>query len=108
MSDAKRHHEVVSASDTLLIRRQTLLPGEATHWHRDVCRRFSVVVRGDRLKLEFRDGSAPIEIRTYPGEAGWDDPEPRLHRAVNVGATVLEEVVAFHLDRPGIDPQPGE
>ena len=108
MSEPNRQHEVISASDTLLIRRQTLLPGEATHWHRDVCRRFSVVVRGDRLEIEYRDGGAPLQLRTYPGEAAWDEPEPRVHRAINVGSVVFEEVVAFQLDQPGIDPQPGE
>jgi hypothetical protein len=42
-----------------------------------------------------------------PGEAGWDAPEPRLHRAVNVGSGTFEEVVSFYRDPAGIDPQPG-
>ena len=108
MNAPERHFEVVSARDSLLIRRQTLLPGEATPWHSDACRRFSVVVRGDRLTLEYRDGGAPVELRTHPGEAGWDEPEPRVHRAINTGTSVFEEVVTFYLDRSGMDPQPGE
>jgi len=62
-------------------------------------------VRGDRLTLEYRDG-ASVELHTYAGEAGWDDPEPRVHRAVNTGTSVFEEVVTFYLDRPGAEPQP--
>ena len=103
-----RTQSVITASDALVIRRQTLLPGEATPWHRDACRRFSVVVRGDRLTIEYRDGAASEEIATYPGESDWAEPEPRLHRAVNTGSTVFEEVVTFYLGQPGIDPQPGE
>jgi len=38
--------------------------------------------------------------------ADWDDPDPRVHRAANTGATPYEEVVTFFLPRPGMDPQP--
>ena len=38
--------------------------------------------------------------------ADWDEPESRVHRAVNVGLTPYEEVVTFFLEAPGADPQP--
>lgn len=37
--------EPISHSDALVIRRVILAPGEATPWHTDPCRRFTVVVR---------------------------------------------------------------
>jgi hypothetical protein len=97
--------ETISEDDQMVIRRSVLEPGEATHWHIDPCRRFSVVVRGEKLAIEYRDGERE-EIVTWPGEAGWNEPEPRLHRAVNTGATTFEEVVTFYLPRRGADPQP--
>ena len=42
----------------------------------------------------------------HPGLADWDEPESRVHRGVNAGATPYEEVVTFFLDRPGAEPQP--
>jgi len=35
-------------------------------------------------------------------------PGNRVHRAVNVGKEVFEEVVTFFLDRPDARPQPAE
>lgn len=98
--------ELVSRDQRLLVRRLTLLPGQATPWHRDACRRLSVVVRGDRLTIEFRDGTDPIAVELAPGLAGWDDPEPRVHRAVNTGSTTFEEVTTFLLAPDLQDPQP--
>lgn len=97
--------ELISREPGLVIRRSTLEPGEATPWHTDPCRRFSVVVRGEKLAIEYRDGERE-EIATWPGEAGWNEPEPRVHRAVNVGGTTFEEVVTFYLDVAEADPQP--
>jgi len=99
-------HETLTDRPDLLIRRQTLEPGEATAWHIDACNRFSVVVRGERLRVEFRQGGDGIEVPAYPGLAGWDAPEPRVHRAVNIGATVFEEIVTYYRDPPGCDVQP--
>lgn len=100
------HVELITRRDDVSIRRLVLEPGEATPWHIDRCRRFSVVVRGTALTIEFREPAERVEIDVYPGLAGWDDPEPRVHRAVNTGSTPYEEVVTFYLDAPGIDPQP--
>jgi hypothetical protein len=98
--------ETITRRDDLLIRRLVLQPGEATVWHADACRRFSVVVQGERLRIEFQDGGDALEVAVHPGLADWDEPNPRVHRAVNVGAIRYEEVVTFFLDAPGSDPQP--
>ncbi|HLV68511.1 MAG TPA: hypothetical protein VKY73_21995 [Polyangiaceae bacterium] len=89
-----------------VVRRLVLAPGEATPWHTDACRRFTVVVRGEHLSIEFLGSDERIAVPVHPGLTGWDDPEPRVHRAVNVGTTPYEEVVLFFRDAPGRDPQP--
>jgi hypothetical protein len=98
--------ELITRRDDLLIRRLVLEPGEAMAWHTDSCRRFSVVVRGERLRIEFRDTGEAVAVPVHAGQADWDEPESRVHRAVNVGATAYEEVVSFFLPSPGADPQP--
>lgn len=98
--------EVITRRDELLIRRMVLEPGEAIPWHTDKCHRFTVVVRGDQLRIEFRDNSASVAVAVYPGLADWDAPEERVHRGINAGSEPYEEVVVFFLDPPRIDPQP--
>jgi len=98
--------ELITERDDLVIRRLALEPGEAMWWHRDRCRRFTVVVTGDALAIEFRDTGERLAVAVHAGLAEWDEPEPRVHRAVNTGATRYEEVVTFFLDAPRIDPQP--
>ncbi len=98
--------EVITQRDDLLIRRQTLEPGEALPWHVDLCHRFTVVVRGEQLGIEFRETGEIASIPVHPGMADWDAPEPRVHRGINAGSTTYEEVVMFFLDAPGMDPQP--
>ena len=98
--------ETITQRDDLVIRRQILEPGEATDWHVDACHRFSVVVRGNGLAIEYRDTQGRHAVPIHPGIADWDAPEPRVHRAINVGTETFEEVVTFYLDRPGMDAQP--
>ena len=98
--------EVITRRDDLLIRRARLAPGEATPWHVDLTHRFTVVVTGDRLAIEYRDAGAAEAFAVHPGLADWDPPEPRVHRAVNVGAETFEEVVMFFLPDGVSDPQP--
>jgi hypothetical protein len=98
--------EVITDRPDLLIRRQSLAAGAATAWHTDTCHRFSVVVRGTRLRIEFRDGGDPVEMAATAGLACWDAPEPRVHRAVNVGPTPFEEIVTYYRRPPGCDVQP--
>ncbi len=98
--------DTISERDDLTIRRLVLAPGEATLWHVDRCHRFTVVVRGERLRIEYLDEGSGVETDVHPGLADWDAPEARTHRAVNLGATPYEEVVLFFRDPAGIDPQP--
>ena len=98
--------EVITRRDDLLIRRQILEPGEALPWHVDLCHRFSVVVRGERLHIEFRETGEIVTVEVHPGTADWDAPESRVHREINAGTTTYEEVVTFYLPSSGIDPQP--
>ena len=98
--------ETITDTPTLLIRRMVLAPGDATPWHRDACRRFTVVVRGSRLAIEYRDAGERSEFDVPTGTADWDDPQPRAHRAINVGTGEYEEVVTFYRSAAGQEPQP--
>ncbi len=99
--------EILTQRSDIIIRRAILEPGEALPWHTDACNRFTVVVRGEKLRIEYRDGEQ-ITVDVYPGQAEWEGLEPRVHRAVNAGTTPYEEVVIFFPDPPGSDPQPEE
>ncbi len=55
--------ELITQRDDRVIRRHTLEPGEATPWHTDACRRFTVVVRGDEIR----------SMRSYPGQVDDSD-----------------------------------
>ena len=46
------------------------------------------------------------EFDVWPGMADWDEPEARVHRAINVGDRVFEEVVTFYRENGSVDPQP--
>ncbi len=98
--------ETITDNDELLIRRMTLAPGEPMYWHTDRCRRFSVVVQGEELAIEYRDGSAGQRFPVSNGLCGWDEPEQRVHRAVNVGGVAYTEIVTFYKNHAGEDPQP--
>ena len=102
------HTDVLTDTPALLIRRLCLDPGEAMYWHVDICRRFSVVVSGSLLGIEFEDSGEVIEIPVNPGLAGWDEPEQRRHRAINLGDTPYEEVVTFYRNTPSEEPQPAQ
>jgi len=100
--------EVLHHRENVLVRRQRLAPGEASPWHRDPFHRVTVVLSGDLLKIEFRDGAEAQTWKVRPGEVDWSEPSDRVHRAVNVGKGVFEEVVTFFLDHPDAIPQPEE
>jgi quercetin dioxygenase-like cupin family protein len=91
---------------TILVRRLRLEPGEAMHWHRDPFHRVTVVLAGDALAIQARDGSELARFEVTPGQVDWDEPSDRVHRGVNVGAQPYEEVTVFLLDRPDAVPQP--
>ena len=65
----------------------------------------TVVLKGDVLNIEFRDGGETQQWKVTVGEVDWIEPSDRVHRAVNVGKEVFEEVVTFFLDRPDAQPQ---
>ena len=92
---------------SILVRRLRLAPGEAMPWHRDPFHRVTVVLQGDALAIEQRDGREPHRFEVTPGQVDWDEPSDRVHRAVNVGELPYEEVTVFFLDRPDAEPQPG-
>jgi len=89
-----------------LVRRLQLAPGEAMPWHRDPYQRVSVILSGDALAIEYRDGRPSSHVAVTAGQVDWDQPTDRIHRAVNVGAAPYEEITIFFLDRPGVVPQP--
>ena len=91
---------------TVLVRRLRLEPGEAMPWHRDPFHRVSVVLAGEALAIEARDGTELARVEVRPGQVDWDEPSDRIHRGVNVGAQPYEEITVFLLDRPDAVPQP--
>ncbi|HET8743947.1 MAG TPA: hypothetical protein VFM41_15110 [Gaiella sp.] len=91
---------------TVVVRRLRLEPGEAMPWHRDPFHRVTVVLSGDALAIQGRDGSELERFAVTPGQVDWDEPTDRVHRGVNVGSSSYEEVTVFFLDRPDAVPQP--
>ena len=100
------NQQVLHHRGNYLVRRLHLAPGEATPWHRDPFHRLSVILSGDLVHIEFRDNGEVIPWKIAVGEVDWSEPSDRIHRAVNVGEQVFEEVVTFFLDRPDANPQP--
>lgn len=98
--------ETVGQQGNVLVRRLILEPGEATPWHVDPYHRVTVVVRGQALAIEYRDGGESERVEVAAGLADWTGPTERVHRAVNVGGATYEEVTVFFLDRPNATAQP--
>lgn len=88
------------------MRRLSLESGEAMPWHRDPFHRVTIVLRGEALAIEYRDGSETHEFDVAPGQVDWDEPTDRVHRGVNVGEQPYEEITVFFLDRPNAAAQP--
>ncbi|MCP5056121.1 MAG: hypothetical protein GY937_05270 [bacterium] len=76
--------EVITKRNDLIIRRLVLEPGESTAWHIDPCHRFSVIVRGEELSIEFPETGDRLSVSVHPGMVDWDEPEERVHRGVNL------------------------
>ena len=98
--------ETISQRTDLIVRRHVLEPGEALPWHSDLCHRFTVVVNGETLAIEYRDSKETKTIAVHPGLAEWDKPQSKIHRAINIGRVTYEEVIIFFIDKPDIEPQP--
>jgi hypothetical protein len=94
--------EITWSGDNASIRGRRPL-GIAIPYHR-----VTVVLSGDLLNIEFRDGGATQPCKITAGEVDWSEPSDRVHRAVNVGQQMFEEVVTFFLDRSDAVPQPEE
>jgi hypothetical protein len=98
--------ETITQRDDLIIRRHILEPGGALPWHTDRCHRFTVVVSGESLRIEYRDSNDVENFPVHAGLADWDEPQPRVHRGINTGSVPYEEVIMFFIDEPGMEPQP--
>ncbi len=91
---------------TTLVRRLILAPGEATLGHRDPFQRVSVMISGDALAIEYRDGGQGGRFEITMGQTDWDEPTDSVHRALNVGKQAYEEIAIFFLERPDAAPEP--
>ena len=100
--------ELVFQHGTTIVRRLRLAPGEVMPWHRDPFHRVAVVLGGDLLSIEYRDGAEILRVEITPGQVEWEEPSARVHRAVNVGERPYEQVTVFLLDRPDAVAQPTE
>lgn len=98
--------ETITRRPDLIIRRHILQPGEALPWHRDLCHRFTVVVRGEALSIEYQDSGEIESFAVYPGMTGWDEPQLKVHRGINSGSVPYEEVIIFFIEQPEMEPQP--
>ena|SRR5512138_1959198 len=98
--------ETITERADLIIRRHILEPGDALPWHVDRCHRFTVVVSGEAIRIEYRDSDKVENFAVHAGMADWDAPQPKVHRGVNVGNVPYEEVIVFFIDEPGMEPQP--
>jgi quercetin dioxygenase-like cupin family protein len=98
--------ETITERADLMIRRHILEPGETLPWHTDLCHRFTVVVSGEALSIEYRHSGEVETFPVHPGMAGWNEPQPKVHRGINAGTVPYEEVIIFFLDESGMEPQP--
>ena len=98
--------ETISQRENLIIRRHILEPGEVLPWHTDLCHRFTVIVTGDQITIEYRDTGKTETFAVQPGMADWDEPQPNVHRGINTGKVRYEEVIMFFIDHPDVEPQP--
>jgi hypothetical protein len=56
-----------------------------------------VVLGGDLLSIEYRDGGENQCIEVTPGEVDWEEPTERVHHEVNVGSQPYEQITVFLL-----------
>ncbi len=68
--------------------------------------RVSVVLKGDVLAVELRDGRPREHVKVTLGQVDWDEPSDRIHRAVNIADVPYEEITVFFLAHPDDVPQP--
>jgi quercetin dioxygenase-like cupin family protein len=100
--------EILFHQGNVMVRRLRLAPGEAMPWHSDPFQRVAVMLGGDLLSIEYRDGGESQRIQIRKGQVEWEEPSARVHRAVNIGRQLYEQVTIFLLDRPDAVAQPTE
>jgi len=81
--------EILHHRECVFVRRQVLAPGESTKWHRDPCRRISVVLKGQALAIEFGDATRTVRVAVTPGEVDWSKPSDRVRRSICSGKRML-------------------
>jgi hypothetical protein len=59
--------EVLHRNERAIVRRLILAPGEATRWHIDLCHHATVVMGGNTLEIEDRDGRVIELVDVRPG-----------------------------------------
>jgi quercetin dioxygenase-like cupin family protein len=72
--------EILFHHGTTMVRRLRLAPGAVLPWQRDPFRRIAVVLRGDVLLIEYRDGGESQRIEITPGQLEWEEPTERVHK----------------------------
>lgn len=100
--------ETLFQRGTTYVCRLQLATGEAMPWHRDPFHRVTVILSGDAIAIEYREGSEGQRFEVSLGQVDWDEPTDRVHRGVNIGDKPNEEITVFFLDHPDDVPQPGE
>ena len=98
--------EILFHHGTTIVRRLRLIPADAMPWYRDPSHRVAVVLSGDVLSIEYRDGGESQSVEITPGQVEWEEPSARVHRAVNVGKLDYEQVTVFLLDQADAVAQP--
>ncbi len=61
--------DVLFHRGTTLVRRLRLAPGDVMPWHRDPYHRVTVVLHGDALAIEYRDGGRANALRLRPSRS---------------------------------------
>jgi hypothetical protein len=54
--------------------------------------KIAVLLSGDVLSIEYREGGESQRVEVTSGQVRRDEPTKRLHRAVNVGRQLYEQV----------------
>jgi quercetin dioxygenase-like cupin family protein len=72
--------EILLHHGTTMVRRLRLSPSDAMPWHRDPFHRVTVVLSGDALSIEYRDGGESHHVEVTPGQVEWEEPSARVHR----------------------------
>jgi hypothetical protein len=89
-----------------MVRRQRLSPGEAMPWHRDPFHRVAVVLGGDLLSIEYRDGGESHQAEVTSGQVDWEEPSARVHRALTSAKRLTSKLLSSCSTPPDAVPQP--